>query len=125
MADLEAITRDYLAAFQARDVEKCLGFFAEDGSVDFQDVEYAGRQALEDWHKERFQANLKIDKIENIKVKGDKVTVDAVVSSDRLSAWKIRSLKSRIEANFSGDKIHEAKLTARITNMFNMIRAGD
>jgi hypothetical protein len=125
MADLEAITRDYLAAFQARDVEKCLGFFAEDGSVDFQDVEYAGRHALEDWHKERFQANLKIDKIENIKVKGDKVTVDAVVSSDRLSAWKIKSLKGRIEANFSGDKIQEAKLTARITNMFNMIRAGE
>ena len=125
MADLEAITRGYLAAFEERDVEKCLSFFAEDASVDFQNVEYQGRDALREWHEERFQANLRLNKIENVRIKGTTVTVDAVASSDRLAAWKINSLKSRIEAKFEGDKIQEAKLSARITNMFSMIRAGE
>jgi hypothetical protein len=123
MADLETITKNYISAFQERDLERCLSFFSENGAVDFQDVEYEGRQALEDWHKERFQANLKIDKIDSVKVKGEKVTVDCVVSSDRLSSWKVKSLKSRIEATFEGEKIQQAKLSARMSNMFNMIRA--
>ena len=123
MADLEAITRNYLSAFQDRDLERCLTFFSENGSIYFQDVEYEGPEALTDWHKERFQANLKIEKIENVKVKGEKVTVDCVVSSDRLSSWKIKTLKSRIEAVFEGDRIQQAKLSARMSNMFNMIRA--
>lgn len=125
MPDLESLTRDYLAAFEERDVEKCLGFFAEDASVDFQNVEYQGRDALREWHQERFQANLRLNKIENIRIKGNTVVVDAVASSDRLKAWKINSLKSRIEAKFEDDKIQEAKLSARITNMFSMIRAGE
>jgi|SRR5277367_1803809 len=125
MADLEAITREYLSAFDARDVDKCVGFFAEDGVVDFQDVEYEGRQALAEWHQERFAANLRLNKIENVRTKGETVIVDAVASSDRLKAWKINSLKSRIEAKFTGDKIQHAKLTARVTSMFSLMRAGE
>ena len=75
--------------------------------------------------QERFQANLKLDKIENVRVKGSTVTVDAVASSDRLSAWKINSLKSRIEAKFEDEKIQEVKLTARMTSLFGMMRSGE
>lgn len=125
MADLESITRDYLAAFDARDIEKCLTFFADDASIDFQNVEYEGLESIREWHQERFNANLRLSKIENVRIKGNAVTIDAVASSDRLKAWKISSLKSRIEAKFEGEKIQEAKLSARITSMFNLIRAGE
>lgn len=125
MADLEALTKDYLAAFNERDLEKCLAFFTEDATVDFQDVEYQGRAALKDWHEERFQANLKLNKLESVRVKGTTVIVDLVASSDRLAAWKINSLKSRIEAKFEDDKISEAKLTARMSSMFGMLRSGE
>jgi len=125
MADLEAITRDYLAAFDARDLEKCLTFFSEDATIDFQNVEYEGPQMVREWHEERFAANLRLMKIENVRVKGATVTVDAVASSDRLAAWKIPSLKSKIEAKFEDDKICEVKLTARITSVFSLIRAGE
>lgn len=125
MAELEAITRQYLEAFEARDLDRCVSFFAEDGVIDFQDVEYEGPQALREWHQERFAANLRLNKIENIRVKGTTVTVDCVASSDRLAAWKINSLKSRIEAKFEGDKIQHAKLTARVMSMFNLMRAGE
>jgi hypothetical protein len=125
MPDLEAITRDYLAAFDARDMDRCLSFFNADATIDFQNVEYEGTESIREWHDERFKANLRLNKIDNVKVKGNSVSVDAVASSDRLSAWKIGSLKSRIEAKFEGDKIQEAKLSARITSMFNLIRAGE
>ncbi len=125
MADLEAITREYLAAFDARDIDRCLSFFTEDATIDFQNVEYEGTESIREWHDERFKANLRLSKLENVKVKGNSVTVDAVASSDRLAAWKIGSLKSRIEAKFEGEKIQEAKLSARITSMFNLIRAGE
>jgi hypothetical protein len=125
MADLEAITRDYLAAFEARDLEKCIGFFSDDATIDFQNVEYEGTESIREWHQERFAANLRLSKIDNVRVKGGTVVVDAVASSDRLAAWKINSLKSRIEAKFEDDKIQEVKLTARITSVFSMIRAGE
>ncbi len=125
MAALEEITKDYLAAFNARDLEKCLSFYADDATVDFQDVVYEGLDSLREWHQERFQANLKLDKIENVRVKGKTVTVDAVASSDRLSAWKISSLKSRIEAKFEDEKIQEVKLTARMTSLFGLMRSGE
>jgi ketosteroid isomerase-like protein len=125
MADLEALTREYLAAFDARDLEKCLSFFGDDATIDFQNVEYEGRESIGEWHQERFQANLRLNKIDNVRVKGNTVLVDAIASSDRLAAWKINSLKSRIEAKFVDGKIQEAKLTARITSVFSMIRAGE
>ncbi len=124
MADLAAITKEYLAAFDARDLEKCLTFFGEDAVVDFQNVEYQGAAALKEWHEERFAANLRLSKIDNVKVKGNKVTVDAVASSDRLAAWKIHALKSKIEATFEDEKIQEVKLTAKM-DLFAMMRSGE
>lgn len=123
MADLEAVTRDYLAAFEARDLDKCLGFFAEDANIDFQNTEYEGTESIKEWHEERFAANLRLTKINNVRVKDDTVIVDAVAASDRLAAWKIKSLKCKIEAKFEDEKIQEAKLTASITSIFSMIRA--
>jgi hypothetical protein len=60
-----------------------------------------------------------------VRLKGNTVIVDAVASSDRLAAWKINALKSKIEAKFEGDKIQEVKLKASITSVFSMIRAGE
>ena len=125
MADLEQIVRDYLAAFEARDLDKCLSFFSDDATIDFQNVEYEGRDSIKEWHEERFNANLRLTKIDNVRLKGTTVIVDAVASSDRLAAWKISALKSKIEAKFEGDKIQEVKLKASITSVFSMIRAGE
>lgn len=124
MPDLVAITKDYLAAFEERDVQKCLSFFGDDAVVDFQNVEYQGYDALKEWHEERFAANLRMKKIDNVKVKGTTVIVDLVASSDRLAAWKIHALKSKIEAKFEGEKIQEVKLTAKM-DLFAMMRSGE
>lgn len=123
--EMEQAIREYLAAFEARDIPKCVNFFADDAVINFQDTEYEGLEAIEVWHRERFQANLRLNKVDSIKVKDDEVTVDGVASSDRLAAWKIKSLNGRIKARFENGKIQEASLTARMTNIFDLLRQGE
>jgi hypothetical protein len=123
--DLESIAKTYMDAFAARDLAKCVGLFAPDANLDFQGSAFSGAQAVEDWHKERFEANLKVNRLEALTRKEDSVTADVVVSSDRLAAWKVKSLKGRIVLRFEGGKIKDMKLEARMTNIFDILRMGE
>jgi ketosteroid isomerase-like protein len=120
--DLKALTQAYLDAFHAQDLERCLEFFADDATVDFNMTVYSGRQAITDWHKDRFAANLKMVKMNTMTVDGDTVTVDGAVSSKRLSAWRVKALSGRVTMRFEDGKIKNGKLSPRMTNPFNMIR---
>jgi hypothetical protein len=120
--DLRALTDAYLKAFESRDLEGCLGFFHDDASIDFQDTVYRGRPAVESWHRDRFDANLHMLRLDAITVNGNVVTIDGVAASNRLAAWKIKGLNGRITIRFEGDKIKEGKLVARMTNLFDMLR---
>jgi len=122
--NLEALARSYLDAFEARDLERCLGFFLEDAHIDFQSGLYKGRKGIEDWHKDRFSANLRVIRIDGVTVNGDTVVIDAVVSSNRLAAWKVNSLSGRVTIRFRDGKIQEGKLAPRMVNPINLIRSG-
>ena len=67
-ADLKALAQAYLDAFDAQDLDRCLGFFSDDATIDFNKTVYNGRQAVADWHKDRFAANLKLVRLNNISV---------------------------------------------------------
>src|SRR5579862_2153347 len=121
-ADLKELAQAYLDAFHAQDMERCMEFFTDDSSVDFNMTVYTGRKAIADWHKDRFAANLKMVKMNSITVDGDTVTVDGAVSSKRLSAWRVKALSGRVTMRFEGGKIKHGKLAPRMTNPFNMIR---
>jgi ketosteroid isomerase-like protein len=122
--DLEALTRQYLDAFEARDLERCVGFFHEDATIDFQNTIYRGRKGIEDWHKDRFAANLKMIRLDSITVNGDTVLVDGAAASKRLAAWKISSLNGRITIRFEDGKIRQGKLAPRLTNPIDLLRSG-
>ena len=121
-ADLKALAQAYLDAFDAQDLERCMGFFSDDATVDFNMTVYTGRQAITDWHKDRFAANLKLVRLNNISVNGDTVVVDAVASSKRLAAWKVKSISGRVTMRFADGKITSGKLAARMSNPINMLR---
>ena len=84
--DLKAISQAYLDAFHAHDMERCLDFFADDAAVDFNKTMYTGRQGIIDWHKDRFEADLKLIKMNSMTVNGDTVVIDGAVS--RLNVWR-------------------------------------
>ena len=122
-ADLKAVTNSYLEAFDARDLERCLSFFLDAASIDFQLGVFKGREAIENWHRDRFAANLRLTKIEAITVRGATVIIDGVATSDRLAAWKLSSIKGRVTLKFTGDKIAEAKFASRMMNIIDSIRS--
>jgi ketosteroid isomerase-like protein len=121
-ADLKALAEAYLDAFHKRDLERCVAFFSDDASIDFNMTAYKGRQAIIDWHKDRFEADLKMLRLNNITVNGDTVVVDGVATSKRLVAWKAKSIAGRVTMRFADGKIKSGKLSARMTNPLNMLR---
>ncbi len=120
--DLKALAQSYLDAFHAHDLDRCMEFFTDDSTVDFNMTVYKGRQAISDWHKDRFAAELKMVKMNSVTVDGDTVTVDGAVASKRLAAWRVKALSGRVTMKFEDGKIKAGKLSPRMTNPFNMIR---
>jgi ketosteroid isomerase-like protein len=120
--DLKTLAQSYLDAFHAHDMDRCLDFFADDATVDFNKTMYSGKQGITDWHKDRFEADLKMVKMNSITVKDDTVVVDGAVTSKRLAAWRLKSLSGRVTMKFENGKIKYGKLAPRMTNPFNMMR---
>jgi ketosteroid isomerase-like protein len=77
--DLKTLAQAYLDAFHARDLDRCLEFYADDATVDFNKTVYSGRQGITEWHKDRFAADLRL-------IKMNSMTVEATPSR-----WMARS----------------------------------
>lgn len=120
--DLKTLAQAYLDAFHARDLERCLEFYADDATVDFNKTVYSGRQGITEWHNDRFAADLRLIKMNSMTVDGDTVTVDGAVASKRLAAWRLKALSGRVTMRFENGKIKYGKLSPRMTNPFNMMR---
>ena len=120
--DLKALAEAYLEAFHARDMDRCLGFFTDASTIDFNMTAYTGLKAITEWHKDRFAADLKMIKKNSITADGDTVTIDGAIASKRLAAWRVKALSGRVVMVFENGKIKSGKLTPRMTNPFNMIR---
>lgn len=107
--DLRAVMMAYLEAFEARDLTRCLDFFTEDATVVFLMSHHEGRLAIEKWHRDRFAADLRVLRVNDVSIRGDTMVVDAVVTSKKLRAWKMPNARGRIVLTFQGDKIREAR----------------
>ena len=120
----EGLLEAYLEAFRARDVGRCVSFFHEDATIDFQVGTYRGRKSIEEWHNERFAAGLNLDRIDRTTVSGNTVTIDATVSSSRLAAFRIKSLGARVMIQFDTEgKVKYAKMSARASNPFKLLHS--
>ncbi len=122
---MRAAVDHYLTAFGARDLDGCLELFADDARLDFQTFLFEGKAAIGEWHRDRFAANLRLVKVERVTVRRETVTIDAVVASDRLAAWKVAALPSRVTLRFMNGRILEGRFAARVANLIDLIRAGD
>ncbi len=114
----EAVVRGYLQAFSDRDIARSVDYYADDATVSFMTGVFKGRKAIEEWHKERFAANLQITKLGQIKASGQTVTVDATITSDRLKQWKITTIAGKATFKVQQGKIKETKLNPRLANPF-------
>jgi hypothetical protein len=83
--------------------------------VQFQFSRYRGRDSIDAWHRERFAANLRVLRVEDVVADEEEVTVDAVVASDRLAQWHFDSLSVRLVFQLQGGHIRELKCEMRAT----------
>jgi hypothetical protein len=100
---------EYLEAFRLRDVSRCVAFYAEGAILEFGGTYCRDRPCLEKWHRERFASNLSVLQIGNAAVNGGIVTVDGVVSSDRLATWGVAPISGQATFNIRDGKIAEAR----------------
>lgn len=111
--DLQAVVEAYLQAYDERDLSRCMDFFAEDATIQFGMAVYRGRQATEEWHQDRFAADSRVIRIDEIRTQGNTVVVDAIATSKRARTWRLDSLGGRATFVFDESKIKEVKFGLR------------
>ncbi len=97
----------FVAAFEARDLDKTLGFFAEDACVHFLGDDYVGQDALRTWIQDRFDANLRIVKLRGIDIQDEKAILKGEIDSDRIRAWPASGISGIMTIEFEGDLFKE------------------
>jgi len=116
MADVtepQQAVQAYLQVFDRRDLPGCMEFFADDAAINFITGVYRGRRAIEEWHRDRFAADVHVTRLEEVRAKGDQVSVDAVVTSKVLKMWRFNSVAGTATFTFREGKIKDAKFGLR------------
>ena len=112
-AALRGLVEGYRDAFVRGDLDGCVSFFAEDATLRFLFGTYAGHEAIREWHEARFEADVKLLRIEQIAVSGDTVTAQVVASSRRLRVFRMDEVKGTMSFTVANGKFKEAVLSAR------------
>jgi hypothetical protein len=110
---LRSLVEAYTQAFARGDLEACLSFWADDAVLRFLFASYEGRAAIEEWHQDRFAADVKLLRIDNLTVDGDTVTAQAVATSRRLRLFRMDEVKGTMTFRVVDGRFKEAVLSAR------------
>lgn len=109
----ETTAQAYLEAFDQRDLPRCLEFFTDDAQIHFAMGVFRGLAAVEDWHKKRFEAEMKVLRVEQARSNGDAVILDVIATSKVARAWKFPSIAGTVKFEFDQGKITLAKFHLR------------
>ncbi len=112
----EVVVESYLEAVKERDISRCVAFYADDAEIHFMDGVFKGKEAIEEWHRDRFAAELELVKVGKLRSEGGKVTFDGTVSTSKLRAWKIDKLDGKVTLLVEQGKIKETRLAPRVYN---------
>jgi len=112
-ADAKSLVLDYLKAFDSRDMERCLAFCNEATTIHFLWDSFRGRTGIEKWHRDRFAADLRVARVDNISVAGNTVTVDVIVTSNKLKARKLLQIGGRITLRLDRGILQDVKFGHR------------
>jgi hypothetical protein len=114
--DLESIAQRYLAALRDRDVGECGELYADDAVISTMYGPIRGRAEIEKWHKDRFDADLEIIRVNQIRVNESSVTIDAVVTTKRLRFWRIENVRGTATLKIDSGKICEVVFAMKMYN---------
>ena len=108
-SELEELARAYLDAFEKRDFEACIDLYMPDSVIHFGPGSYAGMKNIEEWHRERFDADLRLTSLDETRLEGNTVSARVIAVSDKIKAWGLDSIQATLSLVFEGKKIKEAR----------------
>ena len=108
-SELEELARAYLDAFEKRDFEACIDLYMPESVIHFGPGTYAGMKNIEEWHRERFDADLRLTGLDETKLEGKTVSARVVAVSEKIKAWGLDSIQATLTLVFEGKKIKEAR----------------
>ncbi len=114
----QAVVESYLQAVKEHNLEGCLEFYAEDADLHYMKGVFHGKEAISGWHQERFDAEFEFVKINKISADGDKVVLDASITTKKLRAWKVPRLSGKATFKLDDGKIKEVKFRPKMYNPF-------
>lgn len=114
--ELAQVIQDYIAALDAKNLAGCVELYTDDAVIHFMSGIYKGRKSIEEWHRDRFGANLRVLQVDEIQTADNTVTVDAVITSDRIQGWQVNGFPARMTFLFDGQLIKEARHGLRQTS---------
>ena len=106
----------YVKAFELGELEQCMACFDEDATLEWLMGEYRGKASISEWHRDRFDAGLKILRVDGMSIDGDMATVRVTVTSKRLAAWRMPSIGGIVTVHFRDGKICAAQFAAKSIN---------
>jgi hypothetical protein len=110
---MRRMVEEYRDAFERRDLAACLAFFADDARLRFLFSSYEGRAAIEEWHQDRFAADVKLLRIDHVSVEGETVVAQAVATSRRLRLFRMDEVKGTMTFRVVDGRFQEAVLSPR------------
>ncbi len=105
--DSKQLIEDYIASFAHEDPAQCADFYADDAELHFMTGVYSGKQMIADWHRERFEAELRVLEVKKMAERGDQVSCELLIESRRLKAWRINTLRGKATFHIRDGKIGE------------------
>jgi hypothetical protein len=114
--DAQHVMEQYLTAFKARNLEGCMSYFSPDATLEWMMGEYTGCESIEEWHRDRFSAELNVVRVDSFSATGSSITLDVVVQSKRLASWRIPNVLGRVTAQLSGGKIQHVNFAVKSIN---------
>jgi ketosteroid isomerase-like protein len=107
--NLGELVEAYLVAFEARDLARCIDFFDHDASIYFLRDIYRGKEAIDRWHKDRFDIDLRFIGLKGMTIEENEVRMRGSIVSKRIRAWPARSLSVIVNISFEQGKIKKVK----------------
>jgi hypothetical protein len=109
ISDVKSLVLDYLKAFDSRDLQRCLSFCNDDATFHFMWRSFRGLKGIEKWHRDRFAADLRVIRVDDISEKNNTVTVDVAVTSNKLKARKVKQVGGRITLRLERGALKDVK----------------
>ena len=110
---LKQLVNDYLDAFEARDLSRCLAFFNDDAVLHFTTGRFPGKKAIEQWHLDRFKGGMRIKDVEEVEIEENTVIVHAVATSPKLKLVRIDDLRGTATFVINQGKFTEVRMGLR------------